>query len=838
MVILLVVVMVAGLMLVGSLFGAQRRTGSQNRTAGAESGKANVVVFLIDDLDVRTMQIMLDNGLLPNIQSKIVNDAVEFRNAIVPTSICSPSRASLLTGRYSHNHGVWHVLGDEGPQQFDAYLTRTVNAYLPTWLGTDYYRAFVGRDHLGNSHPNWDFYVPVGGYDLRPGNYKAWENGIEVVPAVYQTKYIGDTAIRAMRGSGSKPLFLMVATTGIHANVTNWRQMGTLLTSTFGGAPVGFTQFLDDQTGKWRQHLVTVSSTGGVLNYLWWERNSSSRDSGWGSWIRTGDDASIAPNTGVGSVAGWNVLCPSPGVKRQQLVRTSRDSVNFYSRDITAGQPTPPWGPTGDNAFLVGTGTLPVAGWAAIQFPSGVIRQQIIRGDELSGYVSWVKYRLPGGEATDWRVDPDWGENVVFGRVLGLNLIHTEGARYISQVIAQPPNSDRFEWWQSPELTDFQELAALNNPSSLDRPAIGQGGDEGYQYLNPTLKYSGKTITASSGNDSSFAGISGEPVQVSQVHPYFLLRAYAEGCWSPILTGQTYNWNGQYPAGSLRRDSDVNGFEASTPSLELPTTKPSYNRQLESPLPFYSTAAWPELDQTVWSMRGQQDYLRRLHLDRMEQMISVDRMVGEVIDFAGPNTIVIFTSDNGHYTGEHRLSNKLAPHEESIRVPLYIKAPGGRRRQVDRLVANIDIAPTLLEYAGKPWYSAGFGVDGRSLKGLIEKGSVTSWRRSLLLEFHRPRSNNLPTTGTDWRFGLPDYLALRVAPDAGGSSANTLYAQYYQTLDNLDSAFSFERYFLTTDPDQTNNVATGALTALDRMLRDFYVASGKESRIMDIKRVP
>lgn len=838
MVIMLIGVILAGLLLVGSLFGGRRRGNAQTRSAVTGSDKPNLIVFVVDDLDVRTMQIMLDNGLLPNIKSKIVEGAADFQNAIVPCSICAPSRASLLTGRYSHNHGVWHVLGDEGPQQFDPYLTRTANAYLPTWLGNEYYRAFVGKEHLGASHPNWDFHVPVDGYDLRPGNYKALENGTVVVPPVYQTKYIGDTAIRAIRGSGSKPLFLMVSTTGIHVNVTSWHQMGTLNDSSFGGKPVSFAQFHDDQTGKWRQHLVTASMAGGNLNYLWWERNSSSRDSGWGSWVQTGDDASVAPGTGAGAVAGWNVLCPSPGLKRQQLVRTAGANVNFYTRDITSGQPIPPWVPSGDNVFLQGTGDLPVVGWAAIQFPSGLIRQQIVRGDELYGFMSWVKYRLPSGGATDWRVDPDWGESVIFGRVSGFNLIQTEGARYLVQVLFQPPNSSRAEWWQSPELTDFQELAAINGPASLGRPAIGQGGDEGSQYLNPTMKYSGKSLTVSPRPDTPLNLSGVQTVEVSQVHPYFLMRAYPEGCWSPILVGQTYNWNGRYPAGSLRRDGDVNGFETNSPALALPVTKPSFNRQLESSLPFYSTAAWPELDQTVWAMREQEDYLRRLHLDRMEQMISVDRMVGEIVDFAGPNSIIIFTSDNGHYTGEHRLSNKLAPHEESIRVPLYIKVPGGQRRQVDRLVANIDIAPTLLEFAGRPWYSAGYGVDGRSLKGLVEKPSVTSWRRSLLVEFHRPRSNSLPTAGTDWRFGLPDYLALRVAQDAGGNSANSLYVQYYNDVANPNSTISFERYLLTVDPSQTNNVASGELPALDRMLRDFYVASGKESRIMDIKRVP
>lgn len=839
MVIMLVIVLLSGVLLALSFFGGRRGGSSRAQTVAGSGDRPNFLVFVVDDLDVRTMQLMLDANLLPNIRSKIVDQAVEFDNAFVSCSICSPSRATMLTGRYAHNHGVWQVLGSEGPQQFDTYLRNTNNAYLPTWLGTDYYCAFVGKYHLGASHPDWDYFAEVEGYDLRPGNYKARVNGVETVPPVYQTRYIGTTARNAIRGSAGRPLFLVVAPSAIHVNVTNWRAMGTLTEATFGGKPVSFAQFRDPQTGQWRQHVVATAISGGALTHTWWERNSASRDSGWGSWTRTGDEATIAPNTGTGNIAGWNILCPATNTKRQQLVRTTRQSVSFYSRDLTSGQPIPGWAKTADETFLAGTGTTAVAGWAAIEFPSGLIRQQVIRGDELFGYKGWVKYRLPNGQVTPWREDPDWGEAVVFGRVCGFNLIATAGARYIVQVLFQPPNTDRFEWWQSPELTDFQELAVNNNSAtSVSQPAAGQALSEGAQLENATMTYQRQSYTVPPGADDSRRDPGGLPHEVAEVHPYYLMRAYPEGGWSPVLPDQVYNWGGTMPAGSLRQNRDVNGFDAFSDSVELPDGKVSFNRQLDSTLDFYSTDTWPDLEQEVWGLRGQEDYLRRLHLDRMEQMMSVDRMVGEVVDLMGANTVIIFTSDNGHYTGEHRLSNKLAPHEESIRVPLYIKAPGTTRRVVNRMVANIDIAPTLLEYAGRPWSAAGFGVDGRSLKGLVEKPSVTSWRRSLLVEFHRPRAANIPPVGTDWRFGLPDYIGLRVSHDGGGPSANSLYVQYYRTLDDLNSHFSYERYFLTPDPQQTDNVATGALPALDNMLRDFYVASGQNARIMDSRRVP
>ena len=80
------------------------------------------------------------------------------------------------------------------------------------------------------------------------------------------------------------------------------------------------------------------------------------------------------------------------------------------------------------------------------------------------------------------------------------------------------------------------------------------------------------------------------------------------------------------------------------------------------------------------------------------------------------NTLALFTSDNGFMWGEHELESKGWPYQESIKVPLYIRWPGHvAAGAVDhRLVANIDIAPTIFDAAGvKPGYT----VDGRSLLG-------------------------------------------------------------------------------------------------------------------------
>lgn len=815
-------------------------------TSTTDPNTPNILVIVVDDLDADTLQRMLDANKLPNIKSKIVDRSVNFRNAYVPCSICSPSRASLLTGKFTHNHDVWHVVGNEGPERFDDYLAATDNAYLPKWLSSTHYRAFVGKWHLGSRHPQWDYYRSVEGYDPRPGMYKANENGRDVWPNVYQTKYIGDAAKQAIASSGDQPFFLLIAPTPVHVNISGWQQKTNEGRARFTGTPVAFSQFPID-SDNWRQHLVTVDFATGAPVYIWWSRDSGQMGSGWGEWARTGDGATIAPNTGDGAVVGWNILLPEPNIRRQQLVRQTGPDVEFYSRDIEGEAAAGAWSLVADESTLAGTGSKPVVGWSAVVFPSGIVRQQVVRGSETLGYISYMRHRLPSsGVFSGWRLDPDWGESVVFGRLCGFTIIPTEGARYVNKLILRRPGSANFEFWQSGELIDFQELAATgssNRDRGLESAATRDVPDEGDTWLDPAMEFSpGGVRLRDKDTPASGEGLESAPAGsvtvVSEVHPYFLQRAYAEGSWSPIAPGQTYSYPTGQPAGSLRLNRDPNEYAPVSPQYDLPRNKPSFNRQRDTNLPFFSTAAWPDLNNPVQGGRKQQDYLRRLMLDRMEQLISLDRMVGEVLNAANSNTIVIFTSDNGHMSGEQRLSNKLTAQEESVRVPLYVCGPNVTPREADHLVANIDLGPTILDYAGRSWQNPVFNVDGRSLRQLIEGAPGRSWRRSLLLEYHQPRGLAGDRSATDWRFGLPDYLALRQYHESSGQSVNNVYVQYYADIADPVTVTNYEYYEIASDPYQTDNLAEGKIVELDSILRASYAASGDGSRAQDMEGLP
>ena len=121
----------------------------------------------------------------------------------------------------------------------------------------------------------------------------------------------------------------------------------------------------------------------------------------------------------------------------------------------------------------------------------------------------------------------------------------------------------------------------------------------------------------------------------------------------------------------------------------------------------------------------------------LESLLAVDEAVVRIVNALRDSgelerTLIVFTSDNGFFHGEHRIPNgKVMPYEPSIRVPLVLAGPGvpqgGRRRQ---LVTNADLAPTILEAAGA---TPGRTQDGSSLFGLLADPGL-EWGRDLLLE--------------------------------------------------------------------------------------------------------
>lgn len=202
-----------------------------------------------------------------------------------------------------------------------------------------------------------------------------------------------------------------------------------------------------------------------------------------------------------------------------------------------------------------------------------------------------------------------------------------------------------------------------------------------------------------------------------------------------------------------------------------------------------------------------QEYTRNY----LRLVAGLDRAVGKILatlDDLGmsKDTVVVFASDNGYMLGEHGMVHKWLMYEDSIRVPIIVRYPAGIPKSVvgkmqDAIALNVDLAPTLMEFAG---LSPAPSMDGKSLVPLLKGGSAakSTWRTEFFYEHHYNHNGTIPRTEGLW-------------------TPRWKFVRYF------DANVAFEQLFdLQTDRLEMNNLA-GDLehrSQLDAIKRQFELA--------------
>ncbi|MEM0962247.1 MAG: sulfatase [Bacteroidota bacterium] len=178
-------------------------------------------------------------------------------------------------------------------------------------------------------------------------------------------------------------------------------------------------------------------------------------------------------------------------------------------------------------------------------------------------------------------------------------------------------------------------------------------------------------------------------------------------------------------------------------------------------------------------------HYQRMIKDYLRIVDALDENVGRLLDRidADPalreNTVVIYASDQGYFTGEHGYAEKRLMYEEAIRMPLLVRWPAGIApgTRIEALVQNIDLAPTFLELAGVAPLAR---MQGRSLAPLLDGVAPTDWRQSVYYHYY-------------------DHGIHRVARHAGVRTDVFKLVHFY-----TDDAW--ELYDLIADPHEVRNM--------------------------------
>ncbi len=176
---------------------------------------------------------------------------------------------------------------------------------------------------------------------------------------------------------------------------------------------------------------------------------------------------------------------------------------------------------------------------------------------------------------------------------------------------------------------------------------------------------------------------------------------------------------------------------------------------------------------------------QRYMQDYLGTIAAVDEGVGKVLDYldeAGlaENTIVVYTSDQGFYLGEHGWFDKRFMYEESFRTPLLIRYPKEIKpgTEIKQLVQNLDFAPTFLDYAG---IDAPVEMQGESFRKLLA-GETGEWRDAVYYTYYEYPSVHM------------------VKRHYGVATDRYKLMHFYYDIDE------WEMYDLETDPMEMKNI--------------------------------
>jgi arylsulfatase A-like enzyme len=191
----------------------------------------------------------------------------------------------------------------------------------------------------------------------------------------------------------------------------------------------------------------------------------------------------------------------------------------------------------------------------------------------------------------------------------------------------------------------------------------------------------------------------------------------------------------------------------------------------------------PDLPREERKRRNLQELVKNYY----RVLLAVDENVGRVLQAlderrVADDTVVVYTSDNGFFLGEHGLFDKRLMYEGSIRVPMLVRSPARSRRGVvdsRHMVLNVDLAPTLLELAG---VEPPPGLHGKSFASLLD-GRDVPWREAFLYEYY-------------------EYPAAHCVRKNRG-----LRTERWKLIHFFEQPEEWELYDLKTDPDETINLA-------------------------------
>lgn len=192
--------------------------------SAASAQQRNIVLIYMDDRDD-----FVSKGYMPKLESMVGGQGVTFKNSFVTTPVCGPSRASLHTGLYAHNHGVWGNDIGGGWAAFKPLLENSLGVWMQqAGYTTGFYGKLMNAFTAPNGYqvPGWDRYSIYYGAGYRYFDYQLYEQGVlnqyGSADEDYLTDVLANKTITFIKGAATNhlPFFVIFAPLTPHAPAT------------------------------------------------------------------------------------------------------------------------------------------------------------------------------------------------------------------------------------------------------------------------------------------------------------------------------------------------------------------------------------------------------------------------------------------------------------------------------------------------------------------------------------------------------------------------------------------------------------------------------------------
>jgi N-acetylglucosamine-6-sulfatase len=200
--------------LLARAFGLLLLAAAATSYGASEPARPNILFVLVDDLRWDDIAVAGHPFVETPHIDRLAREGTRFLNAFAATPLCSPSRATILTGQYAHTNGIIDNTAHDS-------ASHRLQTFAVPLSAAGYQTGFFGKWHMGNDdspRPGWTRWVAMRGQGEAVDPQLNMDGTRRVVPG-YVTDVLTDQVVEFVRGAGDKPFMAFLAHKALHPNI-------------------------------------------------------------------------------------------------------------------------------------------------------------------------------------------------------------------------------------------------------------------------------------------------------------------------------------------------------------------------------------------------------------------------------------------------------------------------------------------------------------------------------------------------------------------------------------------------------------------------------------------